>query len=90
MLEKQPAGADLQGGDADARREAARLMGQASTEAKVLAARENGKRGGRPKGMVVSAETRRKISETKRSRNMALASESSLESAVEERREQSL
>ena len=89
MLEKQPAGADLQGGDADARREAARLMGQASTEAKVLAARENGKRGGRPKGMVVSEETRRRISETKRLRAAAASpletrSEDALDSPVED------
>ena len=76
MPEEKPAGADLQGGDADARREAARLMGRASTETKAQAARENGKRGGRPRGMVVSEETRRKISETKRLR---AATASSLE-----------
>ncbi len=88
MPEKKPAGADLQGGDADARREAARLMGQASTEVKAQAARENGKRGGRPRGMVVSEETRRKISETKRLRAAAAPpvetkSESALDGPVE-------
>ena len=84
MLEKQPAGADLQSGDADARREAARLMGQVSTEAKTQAARDNGKRGGRPKGMVVSEETRRRISETKRLRAAAaLSLETKLKDALD-------
>ncbi|HLK59369.1 MAG TPA: hypothetical protein VKU00_22605, partial [Chthonomonadaceae bacterium] len=34
----------------EARREAARLLGQARTERKAAACRENGKKGGRPKG----------------------------------------
>ena len=58
-------------GDMDALREAARLMSQVSTEAKAAAARENGKRGGRPKGIPMSAEARRKISETMRQRAAA-------------------
>lgn len=53
---------------ADALREAARLMGQVSTQAKAAAARENGKRGGRPKGIPMSAEARRKIGEARRAR----------------------
>ena len=68
---------------ADALHEAARLMGQVSTPAKAAAARENGKRGGRPKGIPMSAEARRKISETRRARasqgaNSSLTDTSSL------------
>ena len=59
-------GAALQGGDGDARREAARLMGQASTDAKARAAQENGRKGGRPKGIPASEETKRRISESRR------------------------
>lgn len=70
MPDENPMGSDLQSNDEEKRRSAARLMGQANTEAKAQAARENGKRGGRPKGMVVSEETRRKISEAKRQRRM--------------------
>ena len=66
MADEQRGGAALQGGDADARQEAARLMGQARTDAKTAAARENGKKGGRPKGIPASAETKRKISESRR------------------------
>lgn len=65
----QHAGAtDTSIGNVDALREAARLMGQVSTQAKAAAARENGKRGGRPKGIPMSPEARRKISEAKRTR----------------------
>jgi len=56
--------------NADARKEAARLMGMASTQAKAAAARENGKRGGRPKGIPMNAEGRRKISEAFRARSI--------------------
>jgi len=66
MPDESKAGSDLHGSDSEARREAAKTMGSASTEAKTRAARENAKKGGRPKGMNVSEETRRKISETKR------------------------
>lgn len=86
MPDEKPTGADLRGADAETRREAARLMGQAATEAKAKAARENGKRGGRPKGMVVSEETRRKISESRRDRNRGQpGSELPSEGADEER-----
>jgi hypothetical protein len=54
--------------DADLRREAARLLGRVRSAAKTAAARRNAKRGGRPRGMRLSEETRRKISETKRRR----------------------
>ena len=53
-------------GDTTPLREAAKLMGQVSTQAKAAAARENGKRGGRPKGIPMSAEACRRISEAKR------------------------
>lgn len=52
---------------AEARAQAARLMGQVRSEAKARAARENGRRGGRPPGIPQSEETRRKISQAKRS-----------------------
>ena len=55
--------------DPENRHIAAKLLGQAKSEAKAKAARENGKLGGRPKGTVVSDETKRKISETKRMNN---------------------
>ena len=66
MAEDTTTGADLKGGDADARREAARLMGKATTEQKATAARANGRKGGRPKGIPASEETKRKISEARR------------------------
>ena len=66
MEDDTTSGMNLQGGDAAARREAARLMGQATTVQKATAARENGRRGGRPKGIPASEETRRKISEARR------------------------
>jgi hypothetical protein len=50
------------------RNRAARLIGQARTEAKARAARENGRKGGRPPGIPVSEETKRKISEAMRNR----------------------
>ncbi len=66
MAEQQTNVAGVSVSGSDALHEAARLMGQVSTEAKAAAARENGKRGGRPKGIPMSAEARRKISESKR------------------------
>jgi DNA invertase Pin-like site-specific DNA recombinase len=53
--------------------EAARLLGQIRTVAKADAARSNGKKGGRPKGIPQSEETKRKISETKRSARNTMA-----------------
>ena len=53
----------LHSSDAEARKEAARLMGAARTPAKIAASRENGKNGGRKPGTPQSAETRAKISE---------------------------
>jgi hypothetical protein len=52
----------------DQRREAARLLGRVRSEKKANAARENGKRGGRPRDYVVSEETRRRISEAAKRR----------------------
>lgn len=69
MADEKKIAEELQSSDTEARREAARLMGQASTEAKVKAAQENGKLGGRPKGTPVSEETRRKLSEAKKRRD---------------------
>ena len=43
-----------------------RLLGSRRSARKTQAARENARRGGRPKGMVVSAETRARSSATKR------------------------
>ena len=68
MAEQQANAAGTSVSAVEALREAARLMGQVSTQAKAAAARENGKRGGRPKGIPMSAEARRKISEAKRAR----------------------
>lgn len=48
--------------------DAARRMGQSTSDAKTIAARKNGQLGGRPKGMKLSDEVRRKISEGKRKR----------------------
>ena len=76
MAEKQAGVIGSSTGDMIALREAARLMGQVSTEAKAAAARENGKRGGRPKGIPMSAEARRKISEAKRARAVGEAAPS--------------
>ena len=69
MEDDTTSGGDLQGGDADTRRLAARMMGQASTNAKAAAARANGKKGGRPKGIPASEETKRRISEARRRRS---------------------
>lgn len=66
MAEQQSSTVETHISATDALREAARLMGQVTTQAKAAAARENGKLGGRPKGIPMSAEARRKISEAKR------------------------
>lgn len=60
----------IQGADGtiNPRQQAARLMGLARSEAKQRAAQANGRKGGRPKGFVVSAETRARISLTKLAR----------------------
>lgn len=47
----------------ETRSEAARLMGSARTAKKAAAAKVNAVKGGRPKGFIVSEETRRKMSE---------------------------
>ena len=47
-------------------RTAMALLGKRTSERKTVAVRLNGKRGGRPKGMVVSAETKAKIAEANR------------------------
>ena len=70
MAEQQAGVVGPSRGDMNALREAARLMGQVSTQAKAAAARENGKRGGRPKGIPMNAEGRRKISEAFRARSI--------------------
>ncbi len=46
-----------------------RKGGAARSEAKTAAARENGKRGGRPVGTPQSEQTKRRISEARRKRN---------------------
>jgi hypothetical protein len=50
-----------QGADEDARKQAASIMGAARTERKTATARQNGRRGGRPKGTPMSAEARENI-----------------------------
>ena len=44
--------------------EAARVLGQISTPKKAASSRENGKKGGRPKGFSPTPESRQKMSET--------------------------
>ena len=66
MAEQQMGATGIRVMDTNALHEAAKLMGQVSTQAKAAAARENGKRGGRPKGIPMSPEARRKISESRR------------------------
>jgi hypothetical protein len=61
-------GHQLQSGDEAARREAARVLGQAATQRKGVAARENGKKGGRPKGGATSEESRARMREAQRRR----------------------
>lgn len=68
-MDETTSGAALHNEDADARKEAARLLGQSRSEAKIRAARENGRKGGRPKGIPVSEETRKKMSESKKTRD---------------------
>jgi hypothetical protein len=61
----ETAGKELQGGDAEARREAARALGSARTPAKSAAAKlRNEKR----KGVPLPEETRRKLSEAGKER----------------------
>lgn len=62
---EQPAGKQLQGGDAEARREAARAMGSARTPAKSEAAK---RRNESRKGVPLSPETKQKLSEAQRLR----------------------
>jgi hypothetical protein len=52
----------------DARSEAARLMGRVRSERKTIAARENGRKGGRPEGYKLSEETKQKIGAANRAR----------------------
>ena len=63
-------GKKLQGGDLEARRHAAQVMGQARTKRKQEASRENGRLGGRPRGTgkPLSDETRAKQREAQRLR----------------------
>ncbi len=75
MVEKQADATGIGVSDPNALREAARLMGQVRTHAKAVAARENGKRGGRPKGIPMTAEARRKISEALRQRSITRAAQ---------------
>jgi hypothetical protein len=55
-------------GDAERRREAARLMGAVRSERKAEAARANGKLGGRPRNHRVSDETRQRIADSMKQR----------------------
>ena len=63
-------GKKLQGEDLEARRQAAQVMGQARTKRKREAARENGKKGGRPRGTgkPLNDETKAKQREAQRLR----------------------
>lgn len=52
----------------EARHQAARLMGQARSERKRAAVRENGKKGGRPRGSTNNPESRAKMRDAQRQR----------------------
>ena len=65
------AGGALRGGSDAARSDAARVMGSATTPAKRVASAENGKRGGRPKGIPQSEETKARIRAARLARNAA-------------------
>jgi hypothetical protein len=54
--------------DTEWRRAAARLLGSARSEKKAAAARQNGKRGGRPKNYQVGEETRKRIADSMKRR----------------------
>jgi len=58
---KPSGGAALHSESEEERREAASVLGKARTPAKVAASVENGKKGGRPKGIAQSPETKEKI-----------------------------
>lgn len=68
-MDEPTTNAALHGENAEARSQAARLLGRSKTEAKARAARENGRKGGRPKGIPVSEETRRKMGDSKKADN---------------------
>jgi hypothetical protein len=63
----------------DAVREAARRMGQVRSEAKKVSSKANGALGGRPKGTVLSEETKQKIRDYWARRRAQKASENSQE-----------
>lgn len=65
-MNNEKIGAAIHGSDADARREAARLMGQAKSERKTQASKENGKNGGRKPGTKLTPEHREKIAAARR------------------------
>ena len=68
--------------EAALRREAARQMGQAKSERKRAAVRENGKKGGRPRGGQTSAEARARMSAAQQERR-AREQQSIVESGAE-------
>lgn len=59
--------------DEDLLRHAFSLLGRRRSPRKAQAARENARKGGRPRGMVVSEETKARISATKQRKRQALA-----------------
>lgn len=61
-------GAELRSVDLDARREAARLLGGIKTERKSATSAENGKKGGRPKGVLQTEEAKARQREAQRLR----------------------
>lgn len=61
-------GGDMRDEDAETRSEAARVMGQARSEKKAVAVRENGKLGGRPKNIPASDSVKKSVSEAQKLR----------------------
>ena len=60
--------------EAEALRAVMRMLGRKRSKRKTEAVRRNGQKGGRPRGIPVSAETRAKISATKRQKRLAASS----------------
>lgn len=65
-----PVQPSLRAVDAALRQEAARAMGQASSEAKRAAVRENGKRGGRPRGSQTTPEAKARMGAAQKQRRI--------------------
>ena len=77
MIPQEKIGADLHGDDADARKEAARMMGRARTERKVNASRVNAAKAAESRiGKTFTDEQRAKLKEAQRLRREREAQES--------------